>query len=41
MYREQVSLWLNNEDGSNDITTYKNFSHRFLQLQTPEEITIY
>ena len=41
MYREQVSLWLNNENGSNDITTYKNFSHRFLQLQTPEEITIY
>ena len=41
MYREQVSLWLNNEDGHNDITTYKNFSHRFLQLQTPEEITIY
>lgn len=41
MYREQVSLWLNNEDGSSDITTYKNFSHRFLQLKTPEEITIY
>ena len=41
LYREQVSLWLNNENGSNDITTYKNFSHRFLQLQTPEEITIY
>ena len=41
MYREQVSLWLNNEENHNDITTYKNFSHRFLQLQTPEEITIY
>ena len=41
MYREQVSLWLNNEENHNDITTYKNFSHRFLQLQTLEEITIY
>lgn len=41
MYREQVSLWLNNEENHNDITTYQNFSSRFLQLQTAEEITIY
>ena len=41
MYREQVSLWLNNEKNHNDITTYQHFSSRFLQLQTAEEITIY
>lgn len=41
MYREQVSLWLNNEENHNDITTYQHFSSRFLQLQTAEEITIY
>ena len=41
MYREQVSLWLNNEDGSSDITTYKNFSHRFLQVEDAKDIENY
>ena len=41
MYREQVSLWLNNEEGSNEITTYKNFSSRFLDYTTFDEIKIY
>ena len=41
MYREQVSLWLNTEDGHNDITTYKNFSHRFLQVENAKDIENY
>lgn len=41
MYREQVSLWLNSEEGSDEITTYKNFSHRFLDYTTYDEIQIY
>ena len=41
MYREQVSLLLNSEEGSDEITTYKNFSSRFLDYTTYDEIQIY